>query len=57
MEFHPHLHFLVPGVGLDVRGKVVRVRQADYLVRLPPPRKPLLEWVFLQKLGHDRHDS
>jgi hypothetical protein len=35
MEFHPHLHFLVPGAGLDVRGKVVRVRQADYLVRLP----------------------
>jgi hypothetical protein len=23
------------GAGLDVRGKVVRVRQADYLVRLP----------------------
>jgi hypothetical protein len=35
MEFHPHLHFLVPGAGLDVRGKVVRVRQADYLVHLP----------------------
>jgi hypothetical protein len=35
IEFHPHLHFLVPGAGLDVRGKVVRVRQADYLVRLP----------------------
>jgi Transposase zinc-binding domain/Putative transposase len=35
MEFHPRLHFLVPGAGLDVRRKVVRLRQADYLVRLP----------------------
>ena len=35
MEFHPHLHFLVPGAGLDVRGKVVRIRQADHLVPLP----------------------
>ncbi len=27
--FHPHIHFLVPGAGIDVRGKVVTVKKAD----------------------------
>ena len=35
MEFHPPPAFFGSGAGLNVRGKVVRVRQADYLVRLP----------------------
>lgn len=32
--FHPHIHCLVPGVGLDAQGKLVRVRQPDFLVFL-----------------------
>jgi len=32
MQFHPHIHFLVPGAGINAKGKVVTVRKADYLV-------------------------
>ena len=35
MGFHPHIHCLVPGAGLNARGKAVRVKQADFLVHLP----------------------
>lgn len=35
LDFHPHIHFLVPGAGLDSSGKAVRVKQADFLVHLP----------------------
>ena len=35
MQFHPHLHLLVPGAGLNAKGKVVRVRKSDFLVYLP----------------------
>jgi hypothetical protein len=32
--FHPHIHFIVPGVGLDARGNVCRVKYASFL--FPP---------------------
>jgi hypothetical protein len=32
LEFHPHIHCLVPGAGLNARGDFVRVKQDDYLV-------------------------
>lgn len=35
MGFHPHIHCLVPGAGLDEEGRFVRVKQADFLVYLP----------------------
>lgn len=35
LEFHPHIHCLVPGAGLDDEGKLVRAAQADFLVYLP----------------------
>lgn len=35
LQFHPHLHFLVPGAGLDQEGRVVRVKYPDFLVVLP----------------------
>jgi hypothetical protein len=35
MQFHPHIHLLVPGAGLEARGRVVVVRKADYLLHLP----------------------
>lgn len=43
--FHPHLHCLVPGAGLDAHGQLVRVRQADFLVYLP-----LLRAAFRQQM-------
>ena len=35
MGFHPHIHCLVPGAGLDERGRFLRVKKPDYLVYLP----------------------
>jgi hypothetical protein len=32
LEFHPHIHCLVPGAGLNGRGQFVRVRKPDYLM-------------------------
>jgi hypothetical protein len=34
MGFHPHIHCLVPGAGLDERGRFVRVKKAERLVHL-----------------------
>jgi len=34
LGFHPHIHCLVPGAGLDERGRWVRVKKADRLVHL-----------------------
>jgi hypothetical protein len=33
--FHPHIHCLVPGVGLNARGQLVRVKNPEFLVYLP----------------------
>ena len=38
LEFHPHIHCLVPGVGLDGQGRLVRVKNAARLVHLPQLR-------------------
>jgi hypothetical protein len=35
LGFHPHIHCLVPGAGLNERGRFVRVQQPDFLVHLP----------------------
>ena len=35
MGFHPHIHCLVPGAGLDDRGHLVGVKKPDFLVYLP----------------------
>lgn len=45
LEFHPHIHCLVPGAGLDVHGRPVRVKKADFLVHLPH-----LQAAFRQQL-------
>jgi hypothetical protein len=34
LEFHPHIHCLVPGVGLNAQGKLVRVKSPKRLVHL-----------------------
>ena len=34
LEFHPHIHCLVPGAGLNGRGQFVCVKKPDYLVFL-----------------------
>ena len=35
LEFHPHIHCLVPGAGLNARHQFVRVKKPEYLVYLP----------------------
>jgi ribosomal protein S27AE len=35
MEFHPHVHCLVPGAGLDAKGNYVQVSSEKFLVHLP----------------------
>jgi hypothetical protein len=35
LEFHPHIHCLVPGAGLDAHGQFVRVNNERFLVFLP----------------------
>ena len=35
LGFHPHIHCLVPGCGLDANGRWVRVKQSDFLLHLP----------------------
>lgn len=35
MGFHPHIHCLVPGAGLNERGQLVCVKQPNFLVYLP----------------------
>jgi hypothetical protein len=34
MQYHPHLHCLVPGAGINAKGKVICVRDPRYLVHL-----------------------
>lgn len=53
LGFHPHIHCLVPGAGLDDRGRFVRVKDPDFLVHLP-----LLQAAFRQHLREllHRHD-
>lgn len=46
LEFHPHIHFLVPGVGLNARGRPVRVKNPQFLVYLPN-----LQRAFRQHMG------
>jgi Putative transposase/Transposase zinc-binding domain len=35
LGFHPHIHCLVPGAGLNAQGRPVRVKDPEFLVYLP----------------------
>jgi len=39
LHFHPHLHGIVPGAGLDAAGRVVAVKNANFLVPQPVLRR------------------
>jgi hypothetical protein len=41
MLFHPHLHCIVPGAGLDAQGNYVVVKDADYLMPADALKKVL----------------
>lgn len=46
LEFHPHIHCLVPGAGLNERAGAVRVKNAKFLVY-----QPHLQSAFREHLG------
>ncbi len=52
--FHPHLHYLVPGAGLDASGRVVTVKNANFLVPLPVLSRAFRELLLelLEAAGH-----
>lgn len=39
LHFHPHLHCIVPGTGIDSNGNVVSVKNANFLVPQPVLRR------------------
>ena len=45
LEFHPHIHCLVPGAGLNEQGRLVRVKKPQFLLYLPN-----LQAAFRQRL-------
>jgi hypothetical protein len=38
LDFHPHIHCIVPGAGLDAAGRVVTVKNGNFLVPQPALR-------------------
>lgn len=47
--FHPHIHTIVAGAGIDAAGRVVRVKSSDFLVPQPVLRTNFRR-LFRQKL-------
>lgn len=39
LHFHPHIHCIVPGAGIDTNGRVVTVKNANFLVPQPALRR------------------
>ena len=39
LHFHPHIHAIVPGAGIDAAGSVVTVKNANFLVPQPALRR------------------
>jgi hypothetical protein len=35
LQFHPHIHYIVPGAGLDREGNYTEVKSANFLIALP----------------------
>jgi hypothetical protein len=48
LVFHPHLHCIVPGAGLDANGWARRVKSPDFLVHLP-----ILQAAFRQAFRNE----
>lgn len=53
LGFHPHIHCLVPGVGLNARGQLVRVKNPEYLVFLKHLRAAFRQHFYQLLKQHD----
>lgn len=56
LHFHPHIHCIVPGTGLDTAGRVVTVKSPAYLVHQPTLRA-IFRARFRQKLHQLRRHA
>ena len=60
--FHPHIHFIVPGAGIDADGNVVTVKSAKFLVPLPMLQQAFREhfqreWEALKQTAEWRENQ
>lgn len=46
LEFHPHIHCLVPGAGLDEHHQFVRVKKPEFLLHLPHLRAAFRQHLY-----------
>jgi hypothetical protein len=53
LGFHPHIHCLVPGVGLNARGKLVRAKKPHYLVFLKHLKAAFRQHFYRLLKEHD----
>ena len=53
LDFHPHIHCLVPGAGLNARGRFVCVRQPDFLLFLGHLKAAYRQHLY--RLLHEQH--
>jgi hypothetical protein len=53
LEFHPHIHCLVPGAGLNSDGQFVRVKKPEFLLYLPHLQAAFRQQLY--RLLRDNH--
>ena len=53
LEFHPHIHCLVPGAGLNDQGEYVRVQNDQFLVFLPHLQAAFRQHFYRLFKAHD----
>ena len=52
LEFHPHLHCLVPGAGLNARNQFVRVKNPQFLLHLPHLQAAFRQHLYRRLKDH-----
>lgn len=55
LEFHPHIHCLVPGAGLDAHGRYVQVKNPEFLVYLPHLQSAFRQHLYQLFKDHNWH--
>jgi hypothetical protein len=53
LEFHPHIHCLVPGAGLNQQGQFVTVQNPNYLLYLPHLQAAFRQHMYRLLKQHD----
>ncbi len=53
LEFHPHIHCLVPGAGLNEQGQFVTVKKPQFLLHLPHLQAAFRQHMYALFKEHD----